>query len=83
MYPTHQGEDPLTKKQVQLCPNKLYVMRDDANRIDSQTEMQSIREEREWRAWVDDVSLSFFGNVETVDALFEALYTFDIAERVS
>ncbi|KAI6205263.1 hypothetical protein M3Y94_00772600 [Aphelenchoides besseyi] len=50
MYPKHEAQEG--GKTVTTFPNKFYIMREDQQL--NQTEMQSAREEREWREWVDN-----------------------------
>ncbi|CAD5229198.1 unnamed protein product [Bursaphelenchus okinawaensis] len=51
-YPEHEGYNQKLHKTEKIFPNRHYIMNEE-KRLTS-TEVQAVREEREWRDWVDD-----------------------------
>ena len=80
LYPSHVGEDPVTKKPITVYPNKFFVMREDFQ-VKSQSELQSIREEREWREWVDEHFIHLI-SPNVYRSWEEALETFKYFDKV-
>ncbi|CAD5234654.1 unnamed protein product [Bursaphelenchus xylophilus] len=51
-YPEHEGYNQKLHKNEKIFPNRNYIMNEEKRLTNS--EIQSVREEREWRDWVDD-----------------------------
>jgi len=75
-YPKHESLDA-SSKPVVTYPNKYFVMRHDQKL--TAEEMQNVREERQWREWVDDHFIHIISpNVyRTWSESLETFYYFD------
>lgn len=76
-YPQHKGINQKTKKDEIVFPNRHYIMSEE--RRLTNTEIQTVREEREWRDWVDDHFVHIISpNVyRTWSESLETFYYFD------
>ncbi|KAE9550256.1 hypothetical protein FO519_006534 [Halicephalobus sp. NKZ332] len=77
-YPIIEGTNPENGKPQLTYPNKYFIMCEDS--MKSQQQLQTAREEREWREWVDEHFIHLI-SPNVYRSWEEALETFRIFDR--